>query len=675
MGESRIHAFSIDGPSRLDLTGVASIGSDSAASLSPDRRTIAFLRTGRATDTTELWLADADGGSPRRLLAPGLPESFTYSDSEPYFQAPAWSPQGDTIAIDVVSTATCGPGHTKCASWFTALVGLDGRRRDIGGVNAVWSPTGSELLVRGGLFSLEEPNEWSLGVERSDGSVVWGAKSAWKRPEACWARGSWSPDGARLVLSESRCDSSARRLHIVGAHDGERRAVLRGCCASWSQDGRHLWYVAFGAAGNALTVVTRDGRRPRRVGGRMDLVGWSPRGDRVALVRHARGDDELVLARADGTHPHVLARTMPHGLEVVSWSGDGERFAFFRRRPNGMQLVVARGDGSHPRVLAHTAGRILTSGSWSPNGRRLSFWDTLEGTASRLRVADAATGRVRTVYRALEGAYAFGIGWITDDRTVLVQETVGGLYPEELWTVRPDGSGLRRLTSNKREELGPAWSPDGSLIAFWRDDPKQGRKPEDLSVYVMRANGENVRKVVGGPRGSFASDPDWSPDGRSLAFVRWPDGNHTDVWLVRRDGTALRRLTRSGHAYAPAWAPDGRSIAFSDDGVAKLVALDGSRPTPLLDPGVASYCSGFAWSPDRHALASACQIPGLILTRQDGSDVRNLDRGGSAPSWSPDGNWLVYEADGLRIVSADGGTPVSVDVRGATAKQPDWSPR
>ena len=119
MGESRIHSFSVDGVGRIDLTGAATLGSDSGVSLSPDRRTIAFLRARRGTDVAELWIAGADGSNARRLLAPAPAESFTYSDSEPYFQAPAWSPRGDTIAIDVVSTASCLPGYTKCATWYT----------------------------------------------------------------------------------------------------------------------------------------------------------------------------------------------------------------------------------------------------------------------------------------------------------------------------------------------------------------------------------------------------------------------------------------------------------------------------------------------------------------------------------------------------------------------------
>lgn len=174
-----------------------------------------------------------------------------------------------------------------------------------------------------------------------------------------------------------------------------------------------------------------------------------------------------------------------------------------------------------------------------------------------------------------------------------------------------------------------------------------------------------------------ASEPDWSPDGRSLTFVRWPDGEHTDVWTVRADGTSLRRVTTTGHAFAPAWRPDGGAIVFSDHGVATLVAPDGSGLGRVPGTRAALYCSGFAWSPDGRRLAAACGVPGLFVVDADGGNLRVLDAGSSgAPSWSPDGAWLVYSVKlELRLVRAAGGAPVTLDLRGATGSAPDWSPR
>jgi TolB protein len=193
----------------------------------------------------------------------------------------------------------------------------------------------------------------------------------------------------------------------------------------------------------------------------------------------------------------------------------------------------------------------------------------------------------------------------------------------------------------------------------------------------MRADGTGVQRVVGGAAGSYASDPDWSPDGRSLAIRRWAGSSHGDVWVVGLDGKGLRRVTRTGHSYAPAWSPDGRSIAFSDDGAPRVIAPDGTGMTRLFERADVRDCSGFSWSSDRR-IAATCGIPGgLFIARADGDELRVVDRSADrAASWSPDAERLVYGAEnGLRIVDANGGSPITIDLRGATASQPDWSPR
>ena len=160
---------------------------------------------------------------------------------------------------------------------------------------------------------------------------------------------------------------------------------------------------------------------------------------------------------------------------------------------------------------------------------------------------------------------------------------------------------------------------------------------------------------------------------RRLAFARWPDENHQDIFTVATNGRDLRRITSTGHAFAPAWSPDSRTIAFSDDGQLATAPSSGGK-LRVLGGDLTQNCSGADWSPDASRLAASCNGRLVVLTVAD-SRIRALSTGAeSAPSWSPDGTLIVYQPRSqLHVIRADGGTPTLINLRGAKDRDPDWS--
>ena len=142
-----------------------------------------------------------------------------------------------------------------------------------------------------------------------------------------------------------------------------------------------------------------------------------------------------------------------------------------------------------------------------------------------------------------------------------------------IYLVGIDGQGLRRLTFSRGDDSEPAWSPDGSQIAFVRGHDGTNEGHANLSPCASEIYVVNVPNVVGGgeevggeeslTRGQGGTDPAWSPDGTRIAFSSYRDGNY-EIYTMGRDGSGVVRLTNTGAAEAePAWSPDGVSIAYA----------------------------------------------------------------------------------------------------------------
>src|SRR5262249_18759688 len=154
------------------------------------------------------------------------------------------------------------------------------------------------------------------------------------------------------------------------------------------------------------------------------------------------------------------------------------------------------------------------------------------GTES-VKTAAARGGRTRTIRRELPGAHIDVVGWTRDEAHVIIERRAAPSRTSDLFTIGPDGSDLRRLVSTPEQESEPEWSPDGTTVAFSRYIPRTKARASYSEIYTTRASGAGERAVAASPSASVSS-PSWSPDGLRLAFVQ----DHNIFTIDARGGTS-----------------------------------------------------------------------------------------------------------------------------------------
>jgi TolB protein len=297
--------------------------------------------------------------------------------------------------------------------------------------------------------------------------------------------------------------------------------------------------------------------------GEPEIPGTAGPTGRIAYLRWS-GDstDLLVLDAASGE-----VRVLDAGAEsptAAQWSPDGSRIAYISLGPDRSAIIVARADGSDPVTILDqeevpgALGPDLISISWSPEASRIAYSGRVVGRGRTVLVMNAdGTGEPAVVDGHWEG-----VSWSPDgERLLLVgfPDTDASAQQFDLYTVHPDGTGLRRLTDDELIERTPSWSPDGARIVFSRNGGEFERPEWDQDVYVMEADGSNVRRLTDWDGLDFA--PAWSPDGAWIAFASDRDATAEQqrvnreggarftglsVYVMRADGSDVRRLLEGG---------------------------------------------------------------------------------------------------------------------------------
>jgi Tol biopolymer transport system component len=233
--------------------------------------------------------------------------------------------------------------------------------------------------------------------------------------------------------------------------------------------------------------------------------------------------------------------------------------------------------------------------------------------------------------------------WAPNGRRLAFESNRSGRF--QLYILRLSDCSVRPVTSGGAEATEPAWSPNGSWIAFIRES-----RSDAASVYVVHPDGSSLRRVTA----TKTTDdfPAWAPDSRRIVFDRYDgtgEGDLRNIYVIDVATRKATRLTRHGFNLTPAWSPNGKLIAWSTDDL-WVMRPDGTHKRRVVRDR-ANGISGIAWSPESRWLAF---VPGdysatLVVVHPNGTGRRIVLPGAhyaDRPSWSKQGQ-IAFTYDGF----------------------------
>jgi Tol biopolymer transport system component len=545
----------------------------------------------------------------------------------------AVSPDGRTLAVDLQGSIWTLPASGGAATRITDIFN-DARQPS-------FSPDGKWIAFfayRDGGYDL-----WAIAPDGSNQhKLTWGAFDD-REP-------AWSHDGTRVAFSSDRGNPLGGDYNIwtLDMRNGEFRQLTKNPAddymPTWSPDDKEIAFASTREDGQSVWAVTlADGteRKVSSAAGRVDAPSWGAGGQIVYHVTTGGGRG------GSGGGPETSRYEI--GGKTVTGSENVFAFRAAWATPRDFYYVSdgkirkRSADGGAPQTVEFTATLQVTRAAGSYTRRRRDF--------------------TSTVPRQVLGVVS---PKISPDGKQIAFAALGDIY------VMPVGGKPLNLTKDQALDTEPAWSPDGSQLAYSSD-----KDSEHLQLWVRDMKSGRSRRLTDlttQPQGAA-----WSPDGTRIAFF-----NVDGMWRVAQMSVidvATGKVTKVHDTLpqpgAPAWSPDGKRLAIAGiapmtrrfrEGTNQILTMSSTQlnddkwfaPQPMMSIDSRGGC-GPAWSPDGTKMAAIYEgvlavWPVSAAGEPLGPPRRITNESAHAPSWSGDSRHILYQSmDKLRIVDVENG--------------------
>ncbi len=372
---------------------------------------------------------------------------------------------------------------------------------------------------------------------------------------------------------------------------------------------------------------------------------------------------------SDGRDAHALLPEGTTNQDVVAWSPDGTHLLY----ADDGKLYVTDANGSRPIPVDTGCVKPCFSDSqvaFSSDGRSIVFVRASSDATTVIATMDLASGRVTELSSTESDASAMP-AWSPDGKQIVFfrvgEKDGGGPVPPRLsavWVVDADGQNLRQASPLGLAAQDPGWSPDGTRILFESPDGSPVGGKQD--IYTVRPDGSDVRRLT---TDGVSTDATWTADGRIL-FVRSPaaGGASPGWWTMDADGTGAAVLVTNAQigvktslaGTRPLWQPAGGSAIVPPPwtaGTAIAVGPPAPTPSPTATPSLAP---GFAWTGTGTAVDGA-QLGGTATLLADGRvlfagtcSTAAVVYDPSAGTFTPTGSMTVVRAGATATRLQDG---------------------
>jgi len=482
----------------------------------------------------------------------------------------------------------------------------------------------------------------------------------------------YSPDGDRIAFRSNRDGGG---IYLMGATgENVRRLVDGGYFPSWSPDGASIaygnqefelpWQLNDPRRIMIVDVATRESRLLTGEGMQPD---WSPNGQRIAYFGTREGGQRDIFTIAAGGGDPVDV-TSDEALDwSPQWSPDG-RYLYFASNRGGTNNIWRVAIDETSGAVRGAPEAITTGGSdlqgylsIAADGRTIAF-AAAQIEANVVRVGfDGIAGEITSAPAPVTSGprYVGAFDVSADDSWVVFRST----FPQEdLILIHPDGSGETKLTDDADRDRSPRFSPDGERVYFYSD------RSGTYQIWSIRTDGTELRRIAERDGDSYL--PIVSPDGSRVA-VSWDFDTaivDLDESSPDREPTVLPRFEQTHALEVTGWSPDGDKLAGSlmtAEQVREFIGVYSlSAGEFRVFRGVGDGGRGVAWLGDSRRLAYIDDDGSIALLDTQTGEHRELlslsPNIASFPRFGPEDTSLYfiresYRSDIHMLVAEDGG--------------------